>query len=135
MKERNILVLVMVILLAAVIITNFDALTGKAVKKTTNITTLSVTPKTIKPGEHIYVHIVPGEKCAWRIIEIVKVPRKHRMTAFEKTAASSRYCEPMTVSYKTWSNWPSGEYYARIKDIATQEWVGKDIKEAHFTIQ
>lgn len=135
MKEKNVLVLVVVILLAAVIITNFDIITGKVIKKTGNVTSISVTPKTITAGEQIYVHIAPGERCAWRIIEILKVPRSHRITAFEKTAASSRYCKPMTVNYKTWSSWEPGEYYVSIKDIATQTWVGKDIKEAYFKIE
>ena len=101
-------------------------------------------------GEKVYAKIEPGEKCAEREVEIYEnnvnyaskytnTPRRKvsfkntvgqaRLDREGRVVTSSRYCEPVIVSYKTSKSWQAGRYFVRVFDLGSTQNV-----DAYFTM-
>jgi len=121
MNKKNIFIGVVLVVVVFLVATNFEKFTGRAVG-VQEMTSIEVENKYLESGEYVYATIYPGKKCADLDIEL-RSPNGIRLAMFsDKSYGNSRYCDKITVHYKTGGGWIDGEYLIRVKDIATDEW-------------
>lgn len=148
MDKKTLLISLVLIIVIVTISFNFENFTGQAGRlwvQQESLTeqpkgegSVSIEPKVITAGEQIYITITPGDTCIDNEITIYKKDRKLPVARFEKAfipssrdsaryqvTSSSKYCEEVTVQYKTWNNWEEGDYYVEVKDLPLTKMTGQ----------
>ena len=121
MDKKNIFIAVVLLAVVVLVATNFERFTGQAVG-VQETTTIEIENKYLESGEYVYATIFPGKKCADLDLEL-RNARGVRLAQFsDRSIGRSRYCDAITVHYKTGGSWEEGEYTIRAQDIATGEW-------------
>jgi len=124
--KKNIFLGAILLLVVFVVAINFDKFTGQTVRRDGKVTEITVFPKEIESGEKIYVDIKPGDFGAELEIHIRREGQSYSIARWEdKSQGFSRYKKeyPLTTSYKTWGSWEEGEYFIKVEDIGTEEFV------------
>ncbi len=133
LNTKNIVIGSTLLLVFVLVLFNLDLFSGNASRELTGskeldiVTTVSVVPEVISPGEYLNVHITPGSKCTDKTIRVYKEGRNYAIASFERSQLGRfggyRFCKPTIASYKTSTSWEPGKYYVLLKDIGTNSYV------------
>ena len=132
-KNIGIIVLVFAVgLLIGGLSQQFGNITGQVSK--TTLTSISVTPNQVLPGDYITFNIAPGYKGTERYVYIYTIGDIGQLRV--RRAVTQRFCahtntckDPASVKYQIPIGFSPGKYAAVVKDAATGELV-----RAEFTV-
>ena len=99
---------------------NFTQITGKITKQP-SVTEVTVDPDTFMAGSYINANIIPSKACARRLIHIFDSSGIRKATV-ETRKSHSRFCDPITVRWKTPSTF-QGTYTVAVYDYGLKEYV------------
>ena len=118
MENKNVLIGAVLIILVALLAFNLD-ITGQATKGA--MTSISVSPTTIRAGDSLSVSIIPGSNGAEEKLYIYAQDEDGNLMrkedGFNYCRGSGATCtKAVTFSYLTYESWIPGTYFAQIND-------------------